>query len=292
MRILASRPDKAAQMSDEDNSLLIKKLKENLTDNTPGSSQNTTPRSSLSKRGQKNNSTTINKEDEFDSHHRSPTLNHMSISNSTFNGSKSPLDLSLLNKVEMESTIDYALSRNLLNLNSNSNDNQTIKNSLQQSGSGGQSTKFVQFGNTYVHHPSDDSSTQTKTSTTNPTTTSTNSLGNKVVVRSATTLSPIKQQQQQGKSPRSQTSSMSSSKQSSKTSDDFEDDDDEEISIKLNKMNLNNKDDLDLFGSLSKYSSNEFCTETSKSKDIPEEEEEEEEEENYFSRADSRTSTY
>ena len=56
--------------------------------------------------------------------------------------------------------------RNLLNLNSNSNDNQTIKNSLQQSGSGGQSTKFVQFGNTYVHHPSDDSSTQTKTSTT------------------------------------------------------------------------------------------------------------------------------
>lgn len=282
MRIQLSRADKKVEKNDkdEDDSWLIKKLNENLTaDDMTASSQSTTPRLSVNKRGQK--SSPLNKEDS------SPPLNHMSISNSTYNGSRSPLDLSLLNKVEMESTIDYALSRNIFNLNKNSNsneNNQMLKNSLQQSGSGGQNTKFVQFGNTYVHQPSDDSSaTHTKTTTTtNQTSTSTNSLGNKVV-KIASTSSPIKNK----KSPRSQASSVSSSKQSSKTSDDFEED--EDISIKLNKINFN-KDDLDLYGSSSKYSSNDFCTETSKSKDILEEEEDEEEEENFFSR-DSRTST-
>jgi hypothetical protein len=251
MRVLASRPDKADKINEE-HSLLINKLKQNLEE-IPDSSQNITPRSSFGKK------------DQTDLPYN---INHLSISNSTYNNnnSKSPLDLSLLNKVEMESTIDYALSRNIMNnFNFNSQDIHLAKLSLQQSSNpqsssiGQNNTKFVQFGNTVVfNHPSDESGTPA-TATNTSTTTTTNSLA---------------KNQFQRKSPRSQTSSLSSSK-SKHTSDDFEDEDD---SIRMSQINENIDN---LIGLSSKYSSNDFCTETTKSK----------EDENIFSRDFSRTST-
>ena len=273
MRVLASRPDKIKQI-DEEHSLLIQKLQENLDEITE-SSQNITPRPSFNKKP------TIN-EDRFDSN---SAVNHMSISNSTYN-SKSPLNLSLLNKVEMESTNDYALSRNLLNNINNLHERNSLQQSSNaQSSSIGANQKFVQFGNTYVFNNQSDESARTPTTsaTASSTTTTTNSIGNKIAKSAKTNIFLPNKKTVQNKSPRSQTSSYSSSKQ---TSDDFEEEEDEDdLSIKLtSQLNLN-KDEIDqLYGSNSRYSSNDFCTDTNKSKEIIEEEE------NIFSR-DSRTST-
>lgn len=281
MRVLASRPQQVDKINDE-HLELIKKLKSNL-DELTDSSQTNTPRVSLQKQKDFNaklQQQLANQQQILQQNTEYPQqlINHLSISNSTYNSSKSPLNLSLLNKVEMESTIDYAMSRNLVNFNMNSQENVMLKNSLQQSSnqanssSGGQNTKFVQFGNTYVlNHPSDDSTTTpvTATRTNTSTTTTTNSPANQVIKsRTQTSPKPIVTQLQRRSS---QTSSISSSK-SRQTSNDFEDDDvDDASSIKMSQLNLNSDDMEQIVGSSLKiqgsYSSSDFCTDTKSRED-------------------------
>ena len=250
MRVLASRPNKIDEVNSEHENLM-NELKSKL-DELSDSSRNVTPLTSIIRT-------------------RDPRQQNI-LSNST-GSNKSPLNLSLLNRVEMESTIDYQMSRNLFNLNSQDNNNNKNSNELdnepiRQSSSLGQNAKFVQFGNTYTHllnHPSDESgsgftpATNSDTSTTTTTTTpvaKTNFA--KLTTKSqfsSNRKSPSSQQSQSIDSLKTTTQTNTTSNTSSKSlkysSNDFEEDDGDINSIKIEQLNLT-KSDLERSKSSSK----------------------------------------